>query len=60
VPELFRAPGEEIELRVIIQDNTPSASPSCDEDTSFCEPEAVPSAWPQPCYRWVTWRVQFV
>lgn len=55
MPPWFRMPGEEVELRVVIQDRLSSALPSCSAETLLCQDGPLP----KDCYRWVTWKVKF-
>jgi hypothetical protein len=55
MPPWFRVPGEEVELRVVIQDQLSTALPSCSGESLLCRDGLLP----KDCYQWVTWKVKF-
>lgn len=56
VPDLFGLPGDEVLLRVVVQDSI-SPFPACSAGTLLC---AAHKSLPAKCYQWVTWRVRFM
>lgn len=56
MPEWFRVPGEELELRVGIQE-VDGPAPACSPQTQLCRSHGE---LPESCYQWVTWRVKFI
>jgi len=56
MPGLFGLPGDEILLRVIVQDSI-SPLPVCSQGTMLC---AADKSLPAKCYQWITWRVRFL
>lgn len=53
----FRMPGQEVELRVVIQDGY-GEFPACDPEAVLCQEPGVDL--PVECYQWATWRVEFL
>jgi hypothetical protein len=56
LPQRFRAPGDTIQLRVVVQDAA-AGMPGCSSDTALC---AADKRLPKKCYQWVTWKVRFL
>jgi hypothetical protein len=56
MPEWFRVPGEELELRVEVRELDGQA-PACSAETELCRSS---TDLPERCYQWVTWRVRFI
>lgn len=54
MPAWFRLPGDELELRVLVQDDL-SALPTCGLTTALCAPH---KALPKNCYQGITWKVR--
>jgi hypothetical protein len=61
LPPWFRAPGKKLELRAIAEEaDVPAAR--CAESEALCPPagQAKTEAVPAGCYRWVTWKLEFI
>lgn len=56
LPPWFRPPGSAIQLRLMLMEQEGDA-PGCAAEENHCLYDAM---LPQRCYRWVTWRVEFI